>query len=158
MPVLPGSYRPNHRLHRGAGESLLQQTSDWISKPCEQPIRPRVSENVVPYRIVRAPPLDRELFLSAFSMIGQSAVNETVPPALFVFVNHAEYPAGVQRPEAEVMREHGYAGARLDRRIRPTKLQPTDVEHLPSLDRFDRSLKDCRPVAELDAVVVGLIA
>lgn len=144
-----------HRLHRIASKSLLQDSSYRITETCEQMVRPRVGKDVVPNRIVFCSPLDCESLLSPLGVFGKSSIGEPEPS---IFVDHIHYATSVQRPESKMMCEHADGRARFDRRIRPAQPQPAYVEHLPSVDRFNCALEHAVSSAELDAIVIDLVA
>src|SRR5262245_23895873 len=91
-------------------------------------------------------------------MIRQCAVNKAIPSAASRFINDAHNSARIERPEAKMMCKHRNHRSGRDRGVAPTKLDPTDVEHLPSLDAVDGFLICHKPVSELDAMVVNGVA
>src|SRR5436189_5663185 len=71
-------------------------------------------------------------------MFGQSTVSKTESVR---FVDRVNDPRAVQRIKPEMFYEYRDAFAYLDRRIRPAKLDPGKIEHLPLADRVFCFLK-----------------
>ncbi len=57
-------------------------------------------------------------------------------------------PAGVDRPEPEVLGDHRDRGTRRNRRPRWIKADPSEIEGLPRGDELHRAVEDTLPVPQ----------
>src|SRR5579871_2467564 len=94
---------------------------------------PGERQDVVPHAVVFPVPLDQEALLAAARMIRQGAVGEAKTVYRPVLVHHGHDAASVEPPQADGPGQDRHHLPFPDRSVLWTRLQPAEVELLPTL-------------------------
>src|SRR5262249_23269694 len=92
-----------HGLQRVLGKPFLQSPAQGIGDFGKKMSGSGIGKNVIPNRIVVVTPFDREQLLARFHVAGKGPIGEPVFLDASLFFDYVYYPAGVKRPESELM-------------------------------------------------------
>src|SRR5262249_35084305 len=95
-------------------------------------MRSRKSKEIIPHAVVNPVPLHGKPLLTALAVVRQGAIRKAITLDRAGLLDHADNPAGVERPKPTMMNQDCDCGSNFNVSFWTAKLHPSQMKHLPT--------------------------